>query len=162
MILFHHNSLLYQMIMRIYWKDIWLKNCMGSTQVIESTVQHHLAPFCCLSLKDIEVVTECWILCSVWTGPLDIFNLFPFIMGISWKCPKILGIHRRFPFPMGMSRFGPFLAICKEFPSTKYFQFTDSYVNDTQMHFNSWNQHLHRFDRLTSSVSICHGFGDRV
>ena len=27
---------------------------MGSTQVIESTVQHHLAPFCCLSVRAIE------------------------------------------------------------------------------------------------------------
>ena len=26
-------------------------------------VQHHLAPFCCISLRAIEVVTEWWILC---------------------------------------------------------------------------------------------------
>ena len=36
---------------------------MGSNQVIESTVQHNLAPFWCLSLKALEVVTEWWFLC---------------------------------------------------------------------------------------------------
>ena len=29
---------------------------MGSTQVIKNAIQHHLAPFCCLNLKAIEVV----------------------------------------------------------------------------------------------------------
>ena len=62
-VIFYHKSLLYKMIMRIYRKDIRLKESMGSTQVIESTVQHHLAPFCCFSLRAIEVVTEWWILC---------------------------------------------------------------------------------------------------
>ena len=42
-VIFYYKSLLYQMIMRIYWKDSWLKQSMGSTQIIESTVQHNLA-----------------------------------------------------------------------------------------------------------------------
>ena len=44
---------------------------MGSAQIIKSTIQHHLTPFCCFSLKAKEVVTEWWFLCYVWTGPLS-------------------------------------------------------------------------------------------
>ena len=49
--IFCYKSKSYQMIMRIYLKEIGLKQSMGLTQVIESTVQHHLAPFSCLSLR---------------------------------------------------------------------------------------------------------------